>query len=131
METICIRLITPGLIDSRLKLQLLLLFHQQPHLCGDAQSVTNWLHENPWAVSEALDALVDAKFLDRIERQGCTLYRLEPSIGNRMRLNRLALCYDDPFRRDKIYALVRIADDERQFRAFAIGEQRDPTYIVW
>src|SRR6185295_9503404 len=98
MNATCKMLIAPGLIDSWLKLQLLLLFQRQPHLCGEARHLTDWFRESPWAIAEALDALVEAAFLDRVEQQACTLYRLEASVENRMRLDCLALEYDDPFR---------------------------------
>ena len=100
-------------------------------MCDEARRLTDWFHESPWAIREALDALVDASFLDGIERQGRTLYRLKPSAENRMRVDRLAIAYDDPFQRDELYALVRAADDERQFRRWAITIEVGAASVVW
>ena len=50
METTFRRLLSPGMIDAPLKLQLLLLFYRHPRYCGDSRSLSEWLHEGPWAV---------------------------------------------------------------------------------
>ena len=117
METSCRRLLTPGLIDAPLKLQLLLLFYRHPRYCGDSRSLSDWLREGPWAVKEALEALSEAGFLGCIESSGHISYRLEPSLEHWDTLEQLMICYDDPLRRDHIYELLRQADRERQFRA--------------
>ena len=116
METTCKRLLTPGIIDAPLKLQLLLLFYRHPRYCGDSRSLSEWLHEEPWAVHDSLEALSDAGFLGCIERNGCTSYRLEPSLEHWNTFEQLVACYDDPLRREQIYDLLRQADRERQFR---------------
>jgi hypothetical protein len=111
------RLLTPGLIDAPLKLQLLLLFYRHPRYCGDAQSLSEWLREGPWAVKESLEALSEAGFLGCVEVGGGTSYRLEPSLEHWDIFEHLVVCYDDPLRRDQIYELLVQADRERQFRA--------------
>lgn len=110
-------LLTPGIIDAPLKLQLLLLFYRHPRYCGDYRSLSDWLREGPWAVKEALDALSEAGFLGCVEAVDRTCYRLEPSLEHWNTLEQLAACYDDPLRRDQIYELLRQADRERQFQA--------------
>ena len=111
------RLLTPGMIDAPLKLHLLLLFYHHPRYCGDSRSLSEWLHEGPWAVQESLDALSEAGFLGRIECDGRTCYRLEPSPEHWDTLEQLVTHYEDPLRRDIIYDLLHQADLERQFRA--------------
>lgn len=117
METTCISLLTPGLIDAPLKLQLLLLFYRHPRYCGDAWSLSEWMHEGPWAIEESLEALAEAGFLGRVEANRRPRYRLEPSLEHWATLEQLVACYEDPLRRDRVYELVRQADRERQFRA--------------
>ena len=117
METTCSKLLTPGLIDAPLKLQLMLLFHSHAHYCGDAWSLSEWLRESPWAIEESLEALAEAGFLGRVETDSRPRYRLEPSLEHWDTLEGLVACYEDPLRRDRIYELVRLADRERQFRA--------------
>ena len=131
MSTSCKSLIVPGLIDSPLKLQLVLLFYRHPRLCGEARRLTDWLRESPWAIEEALDALVGTNLLARIEPQGRILYRLEPDIALLAQLEWLVICYDDPLQRDEIYALVREADRERQFRADIAEAEQQMLQAVW
>jgi hypothetical protein len=110
-------LLTPGMIDAPLKLQLLLLFYRHPRYCGDFRSLSDWMREGPWAVNEALEGLSEAGFLGQVKTNTGTCYRLEPSVEDWDTLEHLAACYDDPLQRDHIYDLVRQADRERQFRA--------------
>ena len=116
METTCRRLLTPGLIDAPLKLQLLLLFYRNPRYCGDSWSLSEWLREGPWAVEESLEALFEAGFLGYVEHEDRICYRFEPSLEHWDTLEQFVTCYDDPLRRDTIYELLRQADRERQFR---------------
>jgi hypothetical protein len=117
MEKTCKSLLTPGMIDAPLKLQLLLLYYRHPRYCGDSRSLSEWLREEPWAVKESLEALSEAGFLGCVECSGQTSYRLEPSLEHWDTFEQLVICYDDPLRRDQIYELLRQADRERQFRA--------------
>ena len=117
METTYMRILTLGMIDAPLKLQLLLLFYRHPRYCGDAQSLSEWLHEGPWAVEDALEALSEAGFLGWVECGVRTNYRLEPSLEHWSTLEQLVIFYDDPLQRDQIYELLHQADRERQFRA--------------
>jgi hypothetical protein len=116
METM-MRLLTPGMIDAPLKLQLLLLIYRHPRYCGDIRSLSEWLREGPWAVKESLEALFEAGLLGCVETSGSICYRLEPSLEYWDTLQQLVSCYDDPLRRDAVYELLRQADRERQFRA--------------
>jgi hypothetical protein len=117
MKKTCKSLLTPGLIDAPLKLQLLLLYYRHPRYSGDSRSLSEWLREEPWAVQESLEALSEAGFLGCVECCGHTSYRLEPSLEHWDTFEQLVTCYDDPLRRDQIYELLRQADRERQFRA--------------
>ena len=117
METTCKRLLTPGIIDTPLKLQLLLLFYRHPRYCGDSRSLSEWLREDPWAVHESLEGLSEAGLLGCVKCSGHTSYRLEPSLEHWNTFEQLVTCYYDPLRRDQIYELLRQADRERQFRA--------------
>lgn len=123
MDASCKHLLIPGQVDSTLKLHLLLLFHRHPRLCAETRSLIDWLHENPWSIAESLDALARAGFLGRIEGQGGARYRLEACRECWLLLDCLAACYNDPLCRDEIYARVREADQERQFRACLAGEE--------
>jgi hypothetical protein len=128
METSCKSLITPGLIDSALKLQLILLFHRHPHYCGDSWTVSEWLRDNPWAIEEALEALAEAGFLGRGLASGHTKYQIELSLGHWDAVKKLVACYEDPLRREQIYSLVHLADRERRFRACISTAELEQAY---
>jgi hypothetical protein len=131
MDASCKSLIVQGLVDSPLKLQLLLLFYRHPRLCSEARRLIDWLHESPWAIEAALEALAMAGLIARSEEQGRIKYRLELNTALGQRLDRLAICYDDPLRRDEIYMLVREADRERVFRAWTVAVEQAEPYAVW
>src|SRR5438874_7564022 len=102
VKTSCTVLIVPGLVDSSLKLHLLLLFYRNPRLSSTAGSLSEWLRECPWGIEEAAEALADAGFLARVAQRGRIQYRLEPSREWWTLLERLATYYDDPLRRDEV-----------------------------
>jgi hypothetical protein len=124
MERTCTKLIGPGMIDTPLKLQLVLLFCRNPSWSGAPERVSEWLHESPWAVEEALEALFAAGLLERRAPQNVTEFRLNPSSEHWLWLDRLVRCFEDPLERDSVYQAVRNADRERQFRACAHEQVR-------
>jgi hypothetical protein len=117
------QLIAPGLIDSALKLRMLLLFSCRPRLSSGIRHLSEWLCECPWAIEEALDGLVDAGFLTHIDDPRGPYYRLEPCLEYEALLRQLLACYDHPQQRDEIYVLVRAARQEQQFRDWLAQEQ--------
>jgi hypothetical protein len=119
------RLIAPGLIDSALKLRVLLLFSTRPRLSSGIRHLSEWLCECPWAIEEALDGLVEAGFLAHIDDPGGSHYRLEPRLEHKTPLNQLLSSYDHPLQRDEIYALVRVANEEQRFRDWLAEVQAD------
>ena len=111
-----------GLVDSRLKLHVLLLFAQHPQLCSNKQRLHEWLRESPWDLEEALEALADAGLLTRVEQGEC-YYRLTLSPERQLLLEQLIVEYDNPLRREAIYIRVRRAEQEREFqKAFAADQ---------
>ena len=131
METSCTVLIVPGLVDSPLKLHLLLLFYRNPRLSSTAGGLSEWLRECPWGIEAAAEALADAGFLSRVAQRGRIQYRLEPSREWWTLLERLATYYDDPLRRDDVYVRVRAADRERQFRDCVAVDDLRQLQVGW
>src|SRR5262245_31908739 len=86
MEKNCKEVCAPGLVDSTLKLHLLLLFYQHAWLWGDARRLSEWLHVDPWSVAEELEALAESGFLIRGESQGPITYHLGPLRGHQRML---------------------------------------------
>jgi hypothetical protein len=110
------QLIAPGLIDSALKLRMLLLFSDRPRLSSDTRHLSERLCECPWAIEEAFDGLVNAGFLTHIDALRAPYYRLEPRLEQEPLLKQLLACYDHPLQRDEIATLVRAANQEQRFR---------------
>ncbi|MEN9939119.1 MAG: hypothetical protein RLZZ387_5698 [Chloroflexota bacterium] len=117
METTCTKLIAPGLIDSNLKLRVLLVFCRHPQLRAGVQGLGQRLPGNPWALEEALVALAEGGVLERAWAHGHWEYSLSLRGDVRLPLESLAACFDDPHRRDDIYALVRSAEQEQHYRS--------------
>jgi hypothetical protein len=116
-------LLAPGLIDSALKLQILLLFSRNPGLCGEMWSLSEWLREAPWDVEAALAALATVGVLVPIADGEHFQYRLDLGLEHLVLLERLVTAFDDPQQRDQIHTLIRAADQERRFRAWLVAEE--------
>jgi len=129
-------LVSPGQIDSLLKLRLVLLFAEYPWLRMNAATAQQRLRESPWAIADALDELASAGLLSRVECCGQPMYRLTTVPEQRLRLEHLARSFDDPQRRDEIYDLVRATHQERRFRDMGMarmgmtGVQEFDTVII-
>jgi hypothetical protein len=117
------QLMAPSLIDSALKLRLLLVFSDRPRLSSGIRHLSEWLCESPWSIEEALDGLVEAGFLVHIDDPRGPHYRLEPRPEHKPLLRQLLACYDHPLQRDEIYTLIRAAGQEQQFRNWLAQEQ--------
>ena len=115
MGTSSEQLITPGLVDSVLKLRVLLLFFRYPRWCDGPANLSGWLGEDDRRVlDQALESLAKAGFLGRIEQQGCIMYHLAPCPERQALLEPLAIACDDPQRRDGVGARVRAAEQSRR-----------------
>jgi hypothetical protein len=121
MKTSYRGLITAGLVDSTLKLRLLLLFYRQPRLCGTAGGLSQRLCESPWAVEEALEALTERGFLSLGAGEDGRSYRLVAQPAHQAFLQWLVICDNEPYRHDDIYALVRAVEQERRFHTWWDG----------
>lgn len=124
METTCTKLIGPGLIDSITKLRVLLVFLWHPQLRGGVAGVGQRLPGNHWALEEALEAMAESGLLERSRAGIQWEYALAGRHDLRRQLDQFAACFDDPHRREEIYALVRAAEQERRFRDATAGKWR-------
>jgi len=118
------QLFAPGLVDSALKLRALLLFFRYPRWCDGPANLSGWLGEDDRGVlDQALESLVKAGFLGRVEQQGRIMYRLAPCPDRRLLLERLAIACDDPQRRDGISTWVRAAEQARRSQGETVAAE--------
>ncbi|HMP43139.1 MAG TPA: hypothetical protein PKA05_22380 [Roseiflexaceae bacterium] len=120
-------LIAPGLIDSPIKLKILLVYCRYPQLQVSAVRMRQWLSETPWELEESLQELTAAGLLRVTLQHEQAEYCFAPSPAMTHYVRALLLHFDDPEQRDAIYELVDIADTERRFlkatanRSMAVG----------
>jgi len=117
------QLIAPQLVDTRLKLHLMLQFLNHPQLVTSAGALSERLRENPWAVAEALEQLANNHLLAASIQLGTPFYRLGSDLLYSARLERLLDAFNDPHQRDRIHSLVADADREREYYAM-LADQR-------
>jgi hypothetical protein len=117
------QLIAPRLLDSRLKLHLMLQFLNHPQLVTSAVALSERLRENPWAVADALEELAASHLLANTAQLGTPFYRLGSDLLHYARLERLLEAFNDPHLRDRIHDLVADADRERQYFAMLADER--------
>jgi hypothetical protein len=118
------QLLAPRLLDSRLKLHLILQFLIHPQLVTTAAALSERLRENPWAIADALAELAECQMLTCNTQQGKLVYRLSADLLHRSRLERLFEDFNDPLKRDQIHAHVHEANRERQYHILLAGDER-------
>lgn len=118
------QLIVPRMIDSRLKLQLLMQFFNHPGQSSTAAALSERIHEAPWEMSDALEGLAACGLLSYTVLGGPACYRLGTQPNLRRQLEHLADAFNDPLLRDEIYSRVREAQRESQFSTCLNTHQR-------
>lgn len=114
-------LLVPHLLDSRLKLHLLLHYWMHPAVSLSAAAVSERLRENPWAVADALNELADAGLLARRASDDGVAFQLGVRHEYRLALHLLVETFNDPLLRDVIYTGVHNAYRERQYTSCPVG----------
>jgi hypothetical protein len=94
-------------VNSPIKLQLVLLFHENPRLAGSAREIIQRIYRDIWSTREALRELAGDGILDVVERAGEPIYSYRPHAEYRMPIARLAERFNDPFAREEIHAMLR------------------------
>jgi hypothetical protein len=111
-------------IDSPVKLHLLLIFHAQPRNEVSAASMAERACRDIWSVSEALDELAADGALVRLHAaNGHALYRYQPAAPLVEPILALLRAYDDPMKRDTVQKAIRASADYAPFRRAAAFER--------
>jgi hypothetical protein len=104
-------------INSPTKLQLLLLFHENPRLALNAAQAANRMYRDIWSIREALHelALHQILVLDAAEEPR---YCYCPHEAYCEPIRRLMVAYNDPLERHKIQDILHsVAIDSSYYRA--------------
>lgn len=117
-------LLSPGRIDSWLKLQILSIFERHTTLCRDVRGLSEWLCANPWALEQTLEELAALELLERIELDGRAHYRYGSGSAWHDSLSQILHRYSDPQQCEQIVALVRDAERERQYEELRVAIER-------
>src|SRR5690349_12989849 len=88
-------------IDSPIKLQLLLIYYENPRFEGSASQIAEWLYRDIWSTREALGELAEDGLLS-IVGAGEPIYRYQPRPEYREPIFRLVQSYNEPLERDQI-----------------------------
>lgn len=115
METNTYPLIAPGLIDSRLKLRLMLLLVEEHEIDMLAGNLSLRLFETHWSIETAIEGLCHARLIRTADEHGTRTYCLNLEPDTYYQLTHLAADYDDPQQRDSIYGMIGAAQRERQY----------------
>ena len=109
-------------INSSLKLHLVLLFHEDPHLVGSARQIIQRIFRDIWSTRDALRELAEDGILGVNDCTGELIYSYRPRTEYREPIARLVERYNDPFARDRIHARLReLARDTLYCRSLAHG----------
>ena len=94
-------------INSPIKLHLVVLFHESPHMVGSARQIIQRIFCDIWSTQDALRELADDGILGVTESAGEPVYSYQPRTEHRVAIARLIERFDDPFARDQIHGLLR------------------------
>jgi hypothetical protein len=109
-------------VDTPTKLQLLLLFHENPRLEVTAAQIAQRTYRDIWSTREALRELAEDGVLDAAPGRDEPFYRYRPSVDCVEGIRRLMHSYNEPLERDKLlHTLRQIAGDAPYRRAMRGG----------
>lgn len=112
-----------SVIESPVKLHLLVMFHENQRLEATAAAVADRICRDIWSVSEALAELADdGVMVQAATAHGEPVYRYGPAAALREPIERLMRSYDDPIERDHLQRAIREQADLALFRRVRLYE---------
>jgi hypothetical protein len=109
-------------VDTPIKLQLLLLFHESPSLEGTATQIGQRIYRDIWSTREALRELAEDGVLLAAPGREEPVYRYRPAPERLDAIRRLMDSYDEPLERDALQRTLRqLASDAPCRRALRHG----------
>lgn len=108
-------------IDSPIKLQLLLMYYDNPRMEGSASQIAQRTYRDIWSIHEALRELVEDGILSASSASE-PVYRYRPRPEHVEPIFRLVQNYNEPLERDQIQRILReVASYAPYRRAAQIG----------
>jgi hypothetical protein len=93
-------------IDTPIKLQLLLLYYENPRFEGSASQIAERIYRDIWSTREALSEMAEDGLLFAAGLSE-PVYRYWPRPEYREPIFRLAQCYNEPLERDQLQGTLR------------------------
>lgn len=94
-------------VDSPIKLQLVLLFCEHPRLEGTASQIAERIYRDIWSTREALRELAEDGILYSFGAVGDVVYRYRPQPEHIAAIVQLCQHYNEPLERDQVQHIVR------------------------
>ncbi|MCL6543564.1 MAG: hypothetical protein K6T87_23760 [Roseiflexus sp.] len=117
-----VRSLLEGVVDTPLKLQLVLMFAERRCLPATAAQVADRIYRDIWSTREALRELAESGVLSETMTKDGPVYAFCPSCELAEPIRRLVQCYNEPLERDLLYRTLReIAGDASYRRAVRMG----------
>lgn len=93
-------------VDSPIKLQLLLMYYENPRMEGTPSQIAERVYRDIWSTREALSELAEEGILAAV---GSTepVYCYRPRPEHREPIFRLVQCYNEPIERDQLQRTLR------------------------
>jgi hypothetical protein len=102
-------------IDSHIKLQLLLLYYEDPRFEGTATQVAGRTYKDIWSTREALRELAEDGLLCASATTD-PVYNYRPRPEYRDSICRLVQCYNEPLEREQLQRVLREVARNAPFR---------------
>lgn len=93
-------------IDSPIKLQLLLLYYENPRFEGTASQIAERIFRDIWSTRQALCEMSEDGLLFAADSSE-PIYRYRPHPDHREPIFRLTQCYNEPLERDQLQRTLR------------------------
>ena len=101
-----VQLLLEQAIDTPIKLQLLLLYYENPRFEGSAFQMAERIYRDIWSTREALSEMTEDGILFAVGL-GEPVYRYRPRSEYREPIFRLAQSYNEPLERDHLQRALR------------------------
>ena len=109
-------------IDSPIKLQLLLTYYENPRMEGTAFQIAERIYRDIWSAREALRELAEDGILATVGVGPEPVYRYRPRPEYIEPIFRLVQSYNEPFERDQLQRLLREVASYAPYRRATYGD---------